>query len=74
MFKVVRFFNDLQDKEHAYNAGDIYPREGMTPSESRINELSGDANAQGVPLIVEDVTVVDTPEETPEVKIKKGKQ
>lgn len=53
MYKVVKFFTDLQDNNHAYNAGDIFPREGVTVTEDRIAELAGSANKQGQPLIAE---------------------
>lgn len=52
-YRVIKFFTDLQDNNHAYNVGDTYPREGLNPSEERIAELSGSDNKQGVPLIKE---------------------
>lgn len=51
MCKVIKKFTDLQDGNHVYNVGDVYPREGYTPSEERIAELASDNNKQGVPLI-----------------------
>lgn len=48
---VLKFFTDLQDNNHNYQAGDIYPRFGYLPSAERIAELSGSDNKQGVPLI-----------------------
>lgn len=53
MWKVVKYFTDLQDDNYAYNVGDTYPREGLNPSEDRFAELSGSDNKQGVPLIKE---------------------
>ena len=53
MWKVVKYFTDLQDGHYAYNVGDTYPRKGLNPSEERIVELSGSNNKQGVPLIKE---------------------
>ena len=53
MYKVVKFFTDLQDNNHAYNAGDIFPREGVTVTEGRIAELAGSDNKQGQPHIAE---------------------
>lgn len=53
MYKVIRYFTDLQDNEYIYREGDTYPREGIEPTESRIAELSGKFNKQGVPLIKE---------------------
>lgn len=59
MYKVIKFFHDLEDKKetksgtvyHAYNVGDVYPREGSKPSEERVAELAGSENKQGEPLI-----------------------
>ena len=48
---VKRFFVDLQDGRRTYTPGDIYPREGLTPSEERIQELAGPNNRLGQPLI-----------------------
>ena len=50
-YRVVSFFTDLQDNNHPYQAGDIYPREGMTVTRKRIAELSGTQNKQGKQLI-----------------------
>ena len=44
---------------HHYDVGDTYPRQGLSPDEARIEELSGSANAQGTPLIVEAKEKVD---------------
>ena len=30
MYKVIKYFTDLQDNEHPYNAGDTFPRDGLT--------------------------------------------
>ena len=51
MYKVIKYFTDLQDNNHPYNAGDIFPRSGMEVSEDRLAELAGSENKQGVPLI-----------------------
>ena len=51
MYRVIKFFHDLQDGDHPYNVGDTFPREGAEPSEKRIAELSGSGNRQGKPLI-----------------------
>lgn len=53
MYKVIRYFTDLQDDEYIYREGDTYPREGLTPTTERIVELSTNRNLQGVPLIKE---------------------
>ena len=51
MYRVVKDFTDLQDDKHIYIAGDIYPRDGVEPSESRIAELGSTANIRGEVLI-----------------------
>ena len=50
-FKVLRFFNDLQDENYYYETGSTYPRDGLTPSQERIDELASADNKQGIPLI-----------------------
>ena len=52
-YKVLRFFEDLQDENYYYETGSIYPRDGLTPSQERINELASAENKQGIPLIEE---------------------
>ncbi|MED9814693.1 hypothetical protein [Anaerostipes sp.] len=67
VYEVVKAFHDLQDYKdikggkvyHHYDVGDTYPRQGLSPDEARIEELSGSANAQGTPLIVEAKEKVD---------------
>lgn len=54
MWLVVKLFTDLQDKDHLYNEGDPFPREGLEVSEERIKELSSSNNLQGEPLIAEE--------------------
>ena len=51
MYKVIKFFTDLQDNDHPYNVGDTFPRIGLKVTEERLAELSGSENNQGVPLI-----------------------
>jgi hypothetical protein len=51
MYKVIKYFCDLQDKNHEYNVGDTFPRKGLDVSAERLAELSGSNNKQGVPLI-----------------------
>ena len=53
MYKVIHYFNDLQDDGYAYNVGDEFPHKGMVVTKERIEELAGSGNKQGVPLIVE---------------------
>lgn len=51
MWFVIKLFTDLQDKDHLYNEGDPFPREGLEVSEERLKELSSSNNLQGTPLI-----------------------
>lgn len=51
MYKVIKPFYDLQDAEHKYCVGDVYPRKGLTEEETRIAELASDKNKMGAPLI-----------------------
>ena len=68
MYKVIKYFTDLQDDNHAYNPGDVFPRDGVEVSEARIKELSSDKNKRKMPLIEE--VKEDTPaqKEQPEVE------
>lgn len=52
-YRVLHYFTDAQDNEHPYNAGDTYPREGLSVNTNRINELSGAKNRRGIALIEE---------------------
>lgn len=60
-YEVICFFTDLRDYDHPYNVGDEFPRQGVTVSEERLAELSGDKNRQGRPLI-KPVEVSNTPD------------
>ena len=51
MYKVIKFFRDIQDNNHAYHVGDIFPHGGMAVSKERLMELSTDANRRHEPLI-----------------------
>lgn len=61
MYKVITGFYDLTDfKEtksgtiyHEYKEGDIYPRDGVEPSEDRIDMLISSENNLKTPLIKE---------------------
>lgn len=51
MYKVIKYFTDLQDRNHEYNVGDTFPRDGMKVSANRLKELASDKNKQKTPLI-----------------------
>ena len=59
MYKVIKYFTDLQDNNHAYNVGDEFPHKGLEVSEKRLLELSTNANRRRMPLIekVEDENI-----------------
>lgn len=70
MYKVLRYFEDIQDEMHPYNIGDKFPREGMRVSADRLTELSTDRNLQRTPLI----EFVPEPDEKPESVKKVGRR
>ena len=51
MYKVLAYFTDLQDNNHPYNEGDIFPRDGLSVSENRLQELSSTRNRRKIKLI-----------------------
>lgn len=53
MYRAVIAFADLKDGKHLYNAGDTFPREGLTVDAARLAELAGSDNRMRRPLIVE---------------------
>jgi len=74
MYNVLIHFHDLQDVDkktksgpiyHEYSVGDTYPREGLKPSQERIDELSGGNNAFGTPIIEAADKVVDDNDDPP---------
>ena len=53
MYNVLLTFADFHDDKFIYHSGENYPREGYTPEQARIDELSGSENAFGKPIIAE---------------------
>lgn len=53
MHKVVVKFVDLQDSNHLYEVGDVYPRVGASPTPERIAELASNTNKLHTALIEE---------------------
>lgn len=51
MYKVIKFFTDLQDNNHPYKAGDVFPRKGLDVTDERLAELSSHNNKRHIPLI-----------------------
>lgn len=52
IYRVIVKFKDLEDNNHIYEVGDIYPRNEI-PSEERVNSLISDNNNLKKPLIRE---------------------
>jgi hypothetical protein len=68
LYKVLKYFRDLQDDNFAYDVGDEYPRKGLSVLPSRINELASKNNRQGVPLIEEITEIKEEPKKKKSVK------
>ena len=60
-YKVIEYFEDLQDNGRPYNVGDVFPADGNTVSAERIAELASTQNRRRVPLIEE---VAEKPKRT----------
>lgn len=71
MYKVIRYFIDLQDNNHPYNAGDQFPRSGVKVTKERLAELAGSGNLQGKPLIAEIAEEAAEVKKTPAKRAKK---
>ena len=70
MYRVIKNFRDLQDNNSLYQAGDIFPRDGMKVSAKRIEELITDKNRRGEPMI--ELVDEEVKEEKPVAKKKGG--
>ena len=78
-YKVIHRFTDLQDFNHLYNVGDVFPRVGMKVPQSRIDELASGKNKLKTPLIelekdkkIDDFSqYMNKPEETKETEYTK---
>lgn len=67
VYTVIHDFADLQDGEHIYRTGDVFPRSGVKPTSGRIAELLSNGNRIGTALIAEKIDAhVQAPE--PETK------
>ena len=73
MYRVIVYFEDLQDNNHPYRVGDTFPREGFEPDASRFFELSTDANIRGIPLI-EEVKPEKADEPAPKKRTRKAEE
>lgn len=73
MYRVIEFFTDLQDNNHAYSVGDEFPRTGAVASPERIKELSGVNNKRGRALIAVVQSTAQTKSDEAEEKPEKPK-
>lgn len=75
-YKVIVYFEDLQDFSYPYQVGDVFPRPGKEVSENRLQELSSNINKRGIPLIALEATeqTEEVVEETPKKRGRKPKE
>ena len=52
-YKVIEYFEDLQDNGRPYNVGDVFPVDGNTVTAERLSELASTQNRRHIPLIEE---------------------
>lgn len=67
-YKVIEYFEDLQDNGRPYNVGDVFPVDGNTVTNERLAELASTQNRRRIPLIEE---VVEKPKRS---RRKKGEE
>lgn len=72
MYTVVTEFLDAQNEKRHYKVGDEFDVKGV--NKKRIEELAGDSNKIGVPLIVENVPQDDIVAEEPKEVIEEPKE
>lgn len=51
MYRVIEYFEDLQDNGQPYNVGDVFPKGDKKVTKERLNELATDKNRRKKPLI-----------------------
>ena len=64
-YKVIEYFEDLQDNGRPYNVGDVFPVDGNTVTDERLSELASNQNRRRIPLIEE---IAEKPKRTREKK------
>lgn len=65
-FVVAEAFTDVTDNGYLYKVGDVYPREGTSPTDARIAELLSNTNRRSVPLIMKQEPKRKAPAKKPE--------
>ena len=71
-YTVLKHFRDLQDDGYVYHEGDNFPREGLSVSQERIDELSSNGNKRCIPLIAEVKNPEEVSQEAPKETPKKA--
>ena len=51
MYRVIEYFEDLQDNGQPYNVGDVFPKGDKKVTKERLNELATNKNRRHIPLI-----------------------
>ncbi len=51
MYRVIVYFEDLQDNGQPYNVGDVFPKGDKKVTKERLNELATNKNRRRIPLI-----------------------
>lgn len=64
-YKVIEYFEDLQDNGRPYNVGDVFPVDGNIVTAERLAELASTHNRRRIPLIEE---VAEKPKRTQKKK------
>ena len=64
-YKVIAYFEDLQDNGRPYNVGDMFPVDGNTVTAERLAELASIQNRRRIPLIEE---IAENPKRTRQKK------
>lgn len=70
MYKVVRYFTDIQDNNRPYNVGDVFPHKecGYPVTENRLAELASRNNLQRTQLIRYEEDAVEEAPKKPAAK------
>lgn len=75
MYRVIEYFEDLQDNSRPYEVGDIYPKGDIKPTKERFIELATDKNRRHIPLIKKvDEPKVEKPKKATKKEVKKTEE
>lgn len=68
MYKVIKYFTDIQDNSFEYKEGDEFPRKGLTVLPSRLKELSTTNNRR------KEILIQEIPDEEPKEDTKRERK